>query len=408
MKTKISRTSLLIILCWLVYTCSYIGKLSYNANITPIGLALGVSNTELGTVSTFFFFAYGIGQVVNGLLCKKYNAKYVIFACLLVSSAINAVFPFIPNFSIAKYLWLLNGIAMSFLWTLLIRLLSEQLPKKDIPRAVLAMGTTVATGTFIVYGMSSLMVAVATYHVTFCIAAAIMAASAIVWICSFNRLTSGAKDSASDVTEEITEAPSGGMATRSVMIFIAVLAFFAVGNNFVKDGLTAWTPQILDETYNTPSWLSILLTLLLPTMAIGGAGVALRLQKRTNSFIGSCVILFAASAALIGVVLGLFSFPVLPLTVVCFAIVSCLMAGVNNVITSMVPLHMKDRISSGKLAGVLNGFCYLGSTVSTYSLGAIADSALGWYGVFYVLLAVTALAIATGSLYLIFNKGKKI
>ena len=24
---------------------------------------------------TFFFFAYGVGQVINGLLCKKYNIK---------------------------------------------------------------------------------------------------------------------------------------------------------------------------------------------------------------------------------------------------------------------------------------------------------------------------------------------
>ena len=31
-----------------------------------------------------------------------------------------------------KYLWLLNGASMSFLWTLLIRLLSETLSEKDI------------------------------------------------------------------------------------------------------------------------------------------------------------------------------------------------------------------------------------------------------------------------------------
>lgn len=77
-------------------------------------------------VSTFFFFDYGIGQIVNGILCKKYNIKYVVFTCLMVG---------------------------------------------------------VATGTFIVYGIS---------------------------------------------------------------------AFFAVVNNFVKDGLTAWTPDILSKLYAPP------------------------------------------------------------------------------------------------------------------------------------------------------------
>ena len=72
-KTKITKADALIVLCWLVYTCSYIGKLSYNANINQIGEFFGASYSETGIVSTFFFFAYGIGQIVNGFLCKRYN-----------------------------------------------------------------------------------------------------------------------------------------------------------------------------------------------------------------------------------------------------------------------------------------------------------------------------------------------
>ena len=33
-KSKFSTTTVLIALCWVVYTCSYLGKLGYNANIT--------------------------------------------------------------------------------------------------------------------------------------------------------------------------------------------------------------------------------------------------------------------------------------------------------------------------------------------------------------------------------------
>ena len=79
MKTKLDKSTSLIMLCWLVYACSYIGKLSYNANIEQIETAFGIAHADAGLVSTFFFFAYGIGQVVNGILCKRYNIKYVIF-----------------------------------------------------------------------------------------------------------------------------------------------------------------------------------------------------------------------------------------------------------------------------------------------------------------------------------------
>lgn len=72
----------------------------------------------------------------------------------------------------------------------------------------------------------------------------------------------------------------------------------------------------------------------------------------------------------------------------------------------MVPLHLKDKINSGKLAGMLNGFCYLGSTLSSYTLGAIADG-YGWIYVFYVLLAVSVAVIIMGFTYVLTEKYRK-
>jgi sugar phosphate permease len=53
----------------------------------------------------------------------------------------------------------------------------------------------------------------------------------------------------------------------------------------------------------------------------------------------------------------------------------------------MAPLYMRDKINSGMLAGTLDGFCYVGSAISTYGLGAVADR-YDWNGVFYLLLLV--------------------
>ena len=169
-KKNLTSDTLLIALCWLVYTCSYLGKLGYNANITQIEGVYSVSHATAGMVSTFFFFAYGIGQVINGLLCKKYNIRYVVFGALFVSGLMNALVGFADNFSVVKYFWLINGGALSVLWPSLIRLLSETTEKKDMPRAVVVMGTTVATGTFFVYGLSALFVKFLTYTVMFFVA----------------------------------------------------------------------------------------------------------------------------------------------------------------------------------------------------------------------------------------------
>ena len=409
-KNKISKSTLIIALCWLVYAISYIGKLSYSANINQVGEAFDVSYADTGMVATFFFFAYGIGQVVNGLLCKKYNIKLVIFLSLITSGIINVLIVSVPSFSVMKYLWLANGASMSFLWTSLIRLLSETLAKTDLTRAIVAMGTTVATGTFIVYGLSALFAALGNFRIVFYIAAALIIGVAFVWIVSYDKLVIPLK-AERELDLEVTSAQTGTLPhtklSSAVKMMLITLAFFAVANNFVKDGLTSWTPDILKATYDTPSWLSILLTLLLPVMAIFGAVVAVNLQKRTRSFVASCAVLFAVSSALIGAVLALLSTGLLPVTVGCFAIISCLMAGVNNIVTSMVPLNLKEQgANSGLLAGLLNGCCYLGSTISSYGLGAVADN-FGWRAVFVFLLTVGGAVTAIGAVYSIVNKNNK-
>jgi sugar phosphate permease len=71
------------------------------------------------------------------------------------------------------------------------------------------------------------------------------------------------------------------------------------------------------------------------------------------------------------------------------------MAGVNNVITSMFPLFMKDKLNSGMTAGVLNGFCYIGSMLSSYGLGLVSD-AWGWNAVLWTLFGACALVSLCG------------
>ncbi len=399
-RTPQHRALVLIMLCWLVYTCSYIGKLSYSANISEIGSAYGVSYAETGMVSTAFFFVYGAGQIVNGILSKKYNVKYVVFSCLVVSSAVNFVFIHVPDFAWLKYLWLMNGASMSFLWTLMIRILSETLPKKDMAKATIVMGTTVATGTFIVYGLSALFVAVASYRITFYVASATLLAVALIWVFSFNGIVRPLQAERVLETDDAKGGSSLGKAyaKTGILSFIVVLAVFAVADNLIKDGLTTWTPDVLDETYDTPGWLSILLTMLLPLMAVFGTALATKVYKKNNSFLFTCILFFALTSLLILLVILFLDTPLIALTVACFAVVSCLMAGVNNVITSMMPLYMKDKIDAGKTAGILNGFCYLGSMLSSYGLGSIAD-AFGWKPVFFVLLASSMFVAGLGVVY---------
>lgn len=405
MINKAKKENYLIILCFLVYTCSYIGRLSYNSNINQIGNEFNLTYSQTGLVTTFFFFAYGIGQVVNGILCKKYNIKYVIFISLLSSSILNLLLVNISNVNIFKYIWMLNGFSMSVLWPSLVRLLSETISKERIGNAIVLMGSTVAIGTFLIYGISALFVAFLDFHYTFYLAAIILFIVSLIWILNYNKLVIPLKNEVEK--DEVNLKKINKDKLSNIGILIVFLAVFAVANNLVKDGLTTWTPDILDTLYNTPDWLSILLTLFLLILGVFGTALAVNMHKKIKNFIALSTVLYGMAFILLIIVMLFINKNAVLVTIGCFGLISCLMAGVNNIITSMVPLEMKNRINSGKLAGILNGFCYVGSTISAYGLGVIAEH-FNWLSVFITLLIVLVIVTSIGVMYIIFKRNKKI
>ncbi len=188
-----SDASLLIFLGWIMYMISYLGKVNYSANITQIIDYYQVTKSEAGMVPTFFFFSYGIGQVINGIFCKKYNIKWMIFCSLIISAIINLIVAINSNFNIIKWLWLINGLALSVLWPTLVRLLSETLPQKDLGKSSLIMGTTVATGTLIIYSLSSVYAIFDKFKLAFYTAAIAETIVAALWILLYKRTVRGAK-----------------------------------------------------------------------------------------------------------------------------------------------------------------------------------------------------------------------
>ena len=389
----LKNDTLLILLCWIVYTCSYLGKLGYSANIAQIEEKFAVSHSAAGLVGTLFFFAYGVGQIVNGILCKKYNIRLVVFFCLLVSGLMNILVAIMKDFNYIKYFWLINGASLSILWPSLIRLLSETLDKGSISKAVVVMGTTVAVGTVFVYGLSALFEAVLYFEIMFFVAGILLPIIAIIWFVSLPRLTS---NRCSSNVEEQVAIPKDAEKPNGLLLAICMFALFGIIVNLVKDGLTTWIPVILKEIFGLPDYINILLTLVLPFLAVFGTAVAVLLNKKIKDFVLLSASLFFVSALFIGLVIIFLPTSSIIVVLSSFGIVSCLMSGVNNIVTSMVPLYWKERINSGFIAGLLNGFCYLGSTISAYGLGFLADVS-GWGTVLSLLcilcFSVTVIAV---------------
>ena len=407
----------LILLCWVLYLTSYVAKYSYTANINPIMTFYSVSKSEAGLISTLFFFAYGAGQIINGLLCKFYNKKYVISGAMIISAIVNGIIFFQPPFAYIKYFWLINGLAQSFLWSSLMVVLSDNLDDALLGKAVFAMATTVPVGTCITYGCSALFLNSGTnfYKYSFLLGSFLALIVAFLWIALYSSLTIKKSKDAISVEKTSTFNNDKKKTVDNSFVFLLVsLCIIAVIINFVKDGVNTWFPTILKEMFGLGDSLSVLLTFALPMCGVFGAVVALGFNKFLKDYIQLLGVLFVLTSILIGISLILFAqsskaILVLIFVIVCFALLACLLSSSNNVVTTIAPLYLRRKMNSGFTSGIINGCCYLGSTLASYLFGLIAENS-GWNVVFIVSLCICLMPVLYMAIYSfikIFKKEKE-
>lgn len=411
-KAKKSGAGALIFLAWLLYALSYLGKVNYSANITQIVDFYGITKAEAGLVPSFFFFAYGIGQVINGIFCKRYNIKWSVFTGLMISVTINCIIGITSNFAIVKWLWMINGFALSMLWPSLVRMLSENLPQKELANSTAIMTSTVATGTIIIYALSSFYALFNNFKLAFFTPAITGVIVSVIWLCLYDKMTTRSRSlrdaeeavSGENVQQVRVATEENKKEKRAFLILLAVLCLCSVGTNLVKDGLTTWVPSILKEEYDFSDSLSILLTISLLIVAIFGGILSVKLHNKVSNYVANALVLFVVVIAVTIIIIVGISTKTIFLMLPGLIVASLFASALNNLVTALFPMLMRSRGNSGMFAGILNGFCYLGSALSSYGLGYIADITGGWLGVFWTLLGFMTLVCIVCIIYLVAKK----
>ncbi|MBO4468333.1 MAG: MFS transporter [Clostridia bacterium] len=389
------RQYISMIICWLAYTSACVARFSYSANIASIETDYDVNNASAGLVMTFFAAAYGAGQFIHGALCRHYPRRQIVPIALIVVSAINLSLFFGVPFGAIKYLWLVSAVFQSILWPMSLQIISENVGKKLMPRAVLLMSTTTSLGTFLVYGVSAVFVGI-NYRLTFAFCATLLFAFAIIWYISY-KPGHFVKD------KKAEESNTGKSKDKFIYILFPVilLGLFSLATNFMKDGIQTFVPVIIGSIKKMPDSFSLLLSLVLPLFGIFGSVMAVALNKKIPKAIPLCLFFFGF-ISLFNLVVLLFG-KNLFVTVISFGILELLLHGNSIVIVSIFPLAMREKMGSGALAGILNGAAYVGTALSTFLLGKIADVTGGWSAVFATLFGVAMSSVIFATVYLLFS-----
>ena len=391
-----SKQQRLIYICFIMYTSVYLAKLNYNALIIEILADLGGTKSAAGLVGSFFFFSYGIGQVVNGFSAKYMNEKYVMTVSLLGSSLCNIAMAFAPSVGVMKYIWLINGMVLSTLWCNVVKVQGKYISSENLPKALMVMGFTTPVGTAVNYGLCALVSRLTSWRVQFWIAGALMGFMAVLWFATLSdtERCAGSKIIPDEETEnkEIGVKLPGKKITIGVIVCLAAMFLTGMCTQFTREGLNSWVPSILHEIYKMSSTQSIALTLFIPLLSSLSSFILILLERKCKDFLVLSMIFSSAAAIFMAVLVGCYSLNSVVITFVCFIAVSMGSTGIASITTNHIPLYYRDRFDPGMMAGVGQGFCYIGSTLSIYTLGYVADNG-GWFNVFLMLAVVVSASV---------------
>ncbi|MFG6365163.1 MFS transporter, partial [Schaedlerella sp.] len=186
------RTAMaLFLLCWAAYFTSYIGRLNYSSAMTAMIQEEILTKSQAGFISMVYFFAYGIGQLCNGLLGDRMHPGKMIFTGLSAAALMNLLMGFTGRFLLMSAIWGINGYAQAMIWPPIIRIFAEMLEKERKMKYCVDIVSSQVVGTLASYLIAAGVMWLFGWKAVFAAAAVCLAAMAAAWTVGFGKIERG-------------------------------------------------------------------------------------------------------------------------------------------------------------------------------------------------------------------------
>lgn len=135
---KVKNAVMIGALCGVSYLGVYVARNILGA-VTPQIIESGLyTNEYIGTVSSLFFIAYAVGQLINGFIGQKIRAKYMLGFGLFLAGISSLVFVnTIQNMLVARISYAMLGFFLSMIYAPMTRVVAENTDPMYTPRCSL-------------------------------------------------------------------------------------------------------------------------------------------------------------------------------------------------------------------------------------------------------------------------------
>lgn len=389
----------LFLLCWVMYFCSYLGRLNYSSVMSElIGSAL--TKSQAGWISTAFLIAYASGQLINGILSEKFSPRALGAIGALGGGALNVAFCFLNTFGGMLVCRLLTGLCMSMLWPAMLQMMVVWMNENDKESCAVNIASAMASGTLGSYALSAALLKWVSWQSAFWVPGALLTALGLLWWLLLPHILENAVEPAQVCASEPAAASGEQLPIRKLLCVPMLLAAVVpvILHGAIKDGVTAWVPTYVVEVFNRSASFSSLVSTLLPLVNLAGAymGRAVYRKMKRNTLCASAVF-FCIAAVMLAAMLTV-ARESLVLTMICFAVITSAMMAVNTLLVSLLPLYFSRYGRASTVAGTLNAVAYGGSALASGMIGVLS-SAYGWNAAIVSWLVMMAVGAAVCTVF---------
>ena len=389
----------LFLLCAATYIIGLFGRMSYAAVTVELIAGEGFTKSQAGLIGTALFAVYGVCQFFSGFLGDRLPPRKMVFTGVFGSAVLNIGMGLTADYRLMLALWSLNGVFQALIWSPVFKVFSEVLPPHYRKRACSNAAATYPLATVITYLFAALALHTLGWRSVFLLSGALMAAAALFWLhrMAWYEREIAAHGQLERITLTAQERQGGGLLHILAVSGALYAVVGAVTHGMLRDGIQSWVPTFMSENFQFGASLSTALAILLPLVNITGVFLTRAISRRwiRNELRGSAAFFTVTIASLAA------------LSVLCrtsaagslamMTVASTCMVGSNIMLINLMPIHFGAIGRASSVTGVLNCSAYLGSALSSYGIGRVADL-FGWQAAIDVWLGFSVFALITALL----------
>jgi OPA family glycerol-3-phosphate transporter-like MFS transporter len=392
------------VIAWLSYASFYLCRVNIAVALPAIQADLGWDKSTIGWIGSTFLWLYAVGQLVNGTLGQRADARWFVGLGMLVSAICCAAFGSARWLWVMVLLWGVNGWVQSMGWGPIVKTISAWFGSRRRGRITALFAPCFVLGHLTAWAVGGWIVDRWGWRYAFWLPAAVFAAMAMLWLIAvrstpqaagFNVRSGGPSGNAQADQEHATLRDIVVSLWSDPRVRWAALA--CVFASMIKDGLTLWAPSMLVDLSGGTAAEAALGASVMPLLGLAGSVLAGWLIDRVFNTREAPVVI--ALSLLIAV--AMVGFLVAPegsprwILVSLLGVCGMMVYGINAVLLTSLPLSFSRTGNVAAVAGFLDFAAYVGGGVSAVVVGQILDGR-GWNAVFVYWLGATLLAACGG------------